>query len=399
MSVPPVDDGGAGDDEPTLGGPPHPMDRVWRHPSELPSIAGRGSHRTARLRTIRLRSVLTPLGAGAVGALLTVAVLAAAGAFDQKTVGGVATGSTVASRTNDAISAVAARVGPAIVAVRVLGKSGSRTGSGVCIRHAGQVLTSARLIAGATRIELVTSDGSVRLAHVMGIDPASDLALLSANGDLEAADLAAPGSLKVGDSVYAVGADTTGTPWVSTGIVSSLDTRVASGGTTMTGLIQSNAFTEPAVAGGALVDATGRVAGIVMTPAAGQLATIVPIALASRVADDLRAVGYVNHGWLGLAGKPVDHGELVVTAIAKGGPAARAGIEVGDVVINADSQPVATMGDLMAVARGHWPGDSIEVELTRNRTDWTASVRIGAMPRSPTPLTPAVATATPTTIS
>jgi putative serine protease PepD len=399
MSEPPVDDGATGDDEPTLGGPPHPMDRIWRHPSELPSITGGSSHRAARIPTIRLRSVLTPLGAGAVGALLTVAVLAAAGAFDQKTVGGVATPSTVASPTNDAISAVAKRVGPAIVAVRVLGKSGSRTGSGVCIRHAGQVLTSARLIAGATRIELVTSDGSVRLAHVMGTDPASDLALLSANSDLEAADLAAPGSLKVGDPVYAVGADSTGTAWVSTGIVSSLDTRVASGSTTMTGLIQSNAFTEPAVAGGALIDASGRVAGIVMTPASGQLTTIVPIALASRVADDLRASGYVDHGWLGLAAKPVDHGELVVTAVANGGPSARAGIEVGDVVLNADSQPVATMADLMAVARGHWPGDSIDVDLNRKGTDWTASVRLAAMPRRTTPATPVAATATPTTIS
>jgi S1-C subfamily serine protease len=136
-----------------------------------------------------------------------------------------------------------------------------------------------------------------------------------------------------------------------------------------------------------------------MTPASGQLTTIVPIALASRVADDLRAGGYVDHGWLGLAGRPVDHGELVVTAIAKGGPSARAGIEVGDIVINADSQPIATMADLMAVARGHWPGDSIDVELTRNRTDWTVSVRLAAMPRSATPATPAAATATPTTIS
>ena len=281
--------------------------------------------------------------------------------------------------------------------MRVLGKSGSRTGSGVCIRHAGQVLTSARLVAGATRIELVTSDGTVRIAHVIGTDPASDLALLSINGDLEAADLAAPGSLKVGDSVYAVGADSTGTPWVSNGIVSSLDTRVASGSTTMTGLIQSNALTEPAVAGGALLDSSGRVAGIVMTPVNGQLTTIVPILLASRVADDLRANGYVDHGWLGLAGKATGHGQLVVTAIAANGPSARAGIEVGDVVVNADSQPIATMADLMAAARGHWPGDRIDVELTRKRTDWTVSVRLADMPRTATTSTVAPAAATPTT--
>jgi putative serine protease PepD len=397
MSVPPIDDGGAGDDEPTLGGPPHPMDRIWRHPSELPSIDDGPGRPRARTSQVRLRSVLAPIGAGAIGALLTVAVLAAAGVFDQKTVGTAESRTTAAGHTSDAISAVAAHAAPAIVAVRVLGKSGSRSGSGVCIRHAGQVLTSARLIAGATRIEVVTSDGTVRIAHVMGTDPASDLALLSVNGDLEAADLAAPGSLKVGDAVYAVGADSTGTPWVSTGIVSSLDTRVASGGTTMIGLIQSNALTEPTVAGGALLDSSGQVAGIVMTPVDGDLTTIVPILLASRVADDLRANGYVDHGWLGLGGKATGHGQLVVTAIAASGPAARAGIEVGDVVVNADSLSIATMADLMAVARGHWPGDLIDLELTRDRTDWTVSVRLADMPRPTSTSTVAFATTTPTT--
>jgi S1-C subfamily serine protease len=400
MSEPPIDDGGTGDDEPTLGGPPHPMDRIWRHPSELPSIADQPARARTRLSPVRLRSILAPLGAGAVGALLTVAALSAAGAFDQHPVTGAENRPTAAGHTSDAISTVAARVAPAIVAVRVLGKSGSRTGSGVCIRHAGQVLTSARLIAGATRIELVQSDGTVRTAHVMGTDPASDLALLSTDGDLEAADLAAPGSLKVGDSVYAVGADSTGTPWVSAGIVSSLDTRVADGSTTMTGLIQSNAFTEPAVAGGALLDSSGRVAGIVMTPLKGQLTTIVPIRLASRVADDLRANGYVDHGWLGLSGKVSRQGQLVVTAIARNGPSANAGIEVGDVIVNADSQPITTMADLMAAARGHWPGERIDLELTRDRSDWTVSVLLADMPPATTASTPStltLASATPTT--
>jgi S1-C subfamily serine protease len=400
MSVPPIDDGGAGDDEPTLGGPPHPMDRIWRHPSELPSVADRPAHGGARLSSVRLRSILAPLGAGAIGALLTVAALSAAGAFDQHPVTGAENQPTAAGHTSDAISTVAARVAPAIVAVRVLRASGSRTGSGVCIRHAGQVLTSARLIEGATRIELVQSDGTVRTAHVMGTDAASDLALLSTDGDLEAADLAAPGSLKVGDSVYAVGADSTGTPWVSAGIVSSLDTRVADGSTTMTGLIQSNAVTEPAIAGGALLDSSGRVAGIVMTPLDGQLTTIVPIRLASRVADDLRADGSVDHGWLGLAGKISKRGQLVVTAIAPNGPSAHAGIEDGDVIVNADSQPITTMADLMAAARGHWPGERINLELTRDRSDWTVSVLLADMPpptTTSTPSTLSLASATPTT--
>jgi S1-C subfamily serine protease len=329
--------------------------------------------------------------------LLTVAVLAGAGVFDQRTVTTVNRQPSGSGGVTDAAGTVAQRVAPAIVAVRVVDPSGSRTGSGVCVRHAGQVLTSARLVAGARRIEVVMADGTVRAARVLGRDPASDLALLATDGNLDAADLAAPGSLTVGEPVYAVGADAAGKAWLSEGIVASLDTRVASDGTTMTGLIESTALTEPAVAGGALVDESGRVVGIVMMPVAGAPTTIaVPILLASQVADGLRANGYVEHGWLGLAGKVTSGGQLIVTALTAGGPSARAGIKVGDIVVSADAQPIATMGDLMAAARGHWPGEHVSLELARDRADWTVSVPLGTMPETTTTAPEADAT-TPTT--
>ena len=181
----------------------------------------------------------------------------------------------------------------------------------------------------------------------------SDLALLSIDGALDAADLAGTGSLRVGEPVYAVGADTSGSPWVSEGIVSSLAGKVATNATTMTGLIETNALTEPAVAGGALLDAKGRVAGILMTPVDGHPATVaVPIRFASRVADALRADGHVDHGWLGLAGTVSAGGRLVITALADGGPSQKAGLRVRDVVVSADSQPIATINDLMAGRAG-----------------------------------------------
>ena len=73
----------------------------------------------------------------------------------------------------------------------------------------------------------MTSDGKVHTARMIGRDPESDLALLAIDGDLEAADLAAPGSLRLGEAVYTVGAVSSGAPWVSEGIVSSLAGRVA----------------------------------------------------------------------------------------------------------------------------------------------------------------------------
>ncbi|MDQ1466345.1 MAG: putative serine protease PepD [Actinomycetota bacterium] len=372
------------------------MDRVWRHPSELPALSepatGPGTRNGSTAPT-GLRSILAPLGAGAIGALLTVAVLAAAGVFDQGGVTGVPNRATGTTRASDAIATITARIAPAIVAVRVVGKSGSRSGSGVCIRHAGQVLTSDRLVADARRIEVVTSDGTLRTARVIGNDPASDLALLTIDGQLEAADLATPRSLQIGDPVFAVGADS----WVSTGIVSSLDGVVANDGPTMSGLIETNAVTEPALAGGALLDSRGRVVGIIMTTVSGHPATIaVPILLASQIADRLRADGRVDHGWLGVAGK-VSSGQVFVTRLAPGGPSQRAGIRVGDIVVKVDSQPISTMDDLMAAARGHWPGDRIHIEVTRDRTDLTISVRLARMPRTSAPPPSATTTVTSAT--
>jgi putative serine protease PepD len=399
VSDPPIDEGGAADDEPdpSPGAPPHPMDRIWRHPSELPALPSESGARTGgRAAPNGLRSLLGPLGAGAIGALLTVAVLAGAGAFDRPGSTSAATPPTRPAVSPDAIRNAAKRVAPAIVAVRVVSKTGSRSGSGVCIRRVGQVLTSYRLIAGSTHLEVVTSDGTVRPASIIGRDPASDLALLEVKDGLEAADLAAPRSVAVGDAVYAVGADSTGAPWVSAGVVSSLDGRVASDGTTMSGLIESNVPAALAVAGGALLDRQGRVVGILMTPVKGRpTTTAAPIALASRIADGLRTAGYVDHGWLGVAGTETPRGQVRVTALAAGGPSDQAGIHKGDIVLNVDSQPISTMDDLMAAVRGHWPGERIYVELSRKGSDLTVIVRLSHMPRAPS--SPARTTASTTT--
>jgi putative serine protease PepD len=366
------------------------MDRIWWHPSELPAFDRPASGTARNAGPARVRSVLAPLGAGAIGALVTVAVLAAVGVFDQNGVTSVASRPTGGPRPANVVAAMAGRVAPAIVAVRVFAKSGSsRTGSGVCIRHAGQVLTSDRLVAGSKRIDVVTADGKVQTAKVIGHDAASDLALLAISGGVEAADLAEAGSVRLGDAVYAVGSDSSGAPWVSEGIVSSVKGLVAiKGSTTMGGLIESNALTEPATAGGALLDADGRVAGILMTPVKGHPAAMaVPITFASQVADALRADGRVDHGWLGLAGRVTSKGGFLITALAEGGPSEKAGIRRGDTIVNADSMAIATMGELMATARRHWPGERIRLQVKRGRDDLVISVRLARMPRIEAPTT------------
>ena len=401
MSLPPLDDGGAGDDEPEprVGPPPDPMDRIWRHPSELPRLRERppGVPVPARSGSPRLRGVLVPLGVGALGAILTVAVLAAAGAFDRHSVAGDA-GPSAPNGAIGTIASLATKVAPSIVAVRVSTAGGIRNGSGVCVRHAGQILTSERLVTGALRVDVVTADGVEHPARVIGRDVDSDLALVSIDNGLQAADLETAGALKLGDAVYAVGFSPSPSkaPWISAGTVSSLAGRVTDGpkGPTMAGLIETNALMENAVAGGALVDGTGRVAGILMTPVSGRDPTIaVPIAFASEVADALRTGGHVDHGWIGLNGHRAPNG-LVVTAVARGGPSEQAGIKVGDVITDADSQLIGSTSDLMATVRAHWPGERIPITLLRARDPLDVSVRLAQMPAG----APAAPGATTTTV-
>ena len=143
---------------------------------------------------------------------------------------------------------------------------------------------------------------------------------------------------------------------MSEGIVSSLAGKVASNATTMTGLIESNALTEPAVAGGALLDAEGRVAGILMTPverSSGDRRGADPIRQPRRRRAARRrprrprlarprGKASATGRWSSPLWPPADRRQ-------------KAGIEVGDIVVNADSQPIATMDDLMAAARGTGP--------------------------------------------
>ena len=191
------------------GGPPHPMDRVWRHPSELPALGEPGDRERrkgpaipAGVRPFAPRSARRR---GRSGALLTVGVLAAAGVLDQDR--GTIRGRTSRPARDRRPTAIAddrpsGRAGHRRRARRSARSGGARTGSGVCIRHAGQVLTSDRLVAGASRIEIVTSDGRrYRRARRHRPRPGErSRPARRSTATLEAADLAAAGITPVSAS-------------------------------------------------------------------------------------------------------------------------------------------------------------------------------------------------------
>jgi serine protease DegQ len=280
---------------------------------------------------------------------------------------------------DQAVATLAAQVAPSIVTVAASTPGGARRGSGVCVRHAGDILTSARLVRGASEVLVTTHDGMTHVAKVIGHDAATDLALLRIDTSVQAASISDE-AVQAGDSVLAVaGADDSDKePWIGDGIVSSIDSSVAeAGGPTMDGLIATNASPGRMGLGGALLDRQGQVAGILLAPVSNDASTYaVPIALAARIANELDEHGVAVHGWLGVNGTDV-YGEPVVTAMTANGPAAKGGMRVGDVLRAIDGTPVITMADVTAAVRWYQPNTKVVVKVERGKVLFNMAVVLG----------------------
>jgi putative serine protease PepD len=367
-------DEGPDDEQTPRGAPPDPLDRLWVHPTELPALAPgltSGSRQSTRRST---RWWLSPVFAGATGAVVTLAVLAIAGMIDDgSTSGSKATPDVATARTFTAQDA-ASRVGLSLIAITVRDATGTRRGSGVCVRHGGQVLTSARLLGNATTATVQTTSGQRFTARVLARDKTTDLALLTVESgyDLPAADLATRAALS-GTQVWIIGAPTPGTTalWMSGGMLSSTSSIAWNkNGPDTGGLLETDAIASDAAQGGALIDRSGAVVGIVLGHVGTSRTTFaVPIGTAVVVAEQLRANGKAAHGSAGLVGSDADDGPTVVKVDA-GGPASQAGIRPGDVVLSIDGLAVESMSDLLAIVRSHEPGDKLRFAVERGQRDF-----------------------------
>ncbi|HET9729962.1 MAG TPA: S1C family serine protease, partial [Acidimicrobiia bacterium] len=216
--------------------------------------------------------------------------------------------------------------------------------------------------------------------RVIGIDHVTDLALIAFDATMPAAELATE-SAPPRASVWIVGAPvrTRADPWISAGVVSSIDAigAIASGPTT-DGLLETDANNGENSTGGALVDDHGRVAGIVIGPVSGS-ATVyaVPIEMAAAIAQELHATGHAEHGSMAMQGVDGAKGPTIVR-LAANGPAAKAGVRTGDVVIAVGGHPVDTMMAVLARVRGRNPGSSVDLEVRRGTKDLRLHVQLAA---------------------
>ena len=308
---------------------------------------------------------------------------------------------TPANRPAGSVADIAKRVGPAVVEIVVTGATQSGTGSGVVIDSKGYILTNNHVVSVAAdggSIRVVFGDESIATASLVGRDPATDLAVIKVNhSPLTVASLGDSDKVAVGDPVIAIGSPLGLQGTVTTGIVSALDRAVHVSGESsdtdaVIDAIQTDAAINPGNSGGALVDASGAVIGIPSAIASlgsssgtqsGSigLGFAIPIDAARGIAEQLISTGKAVHATLGLSTRSVTDGTrygAYILQVTPGGAAAKAGLQVADVIKLLDTTLVATTEDLSVAVSKHKPGDVVTLRFERGSTEQTVKVTLGS---------------------
>jgi putative serine protease PepD len=223
----------------------------------------------------------------------------AATRLDNEPVASAATRTpAVAAAQTGSLADVVAAFSPSVVSINVATRGGSGTGSGVIIDADGTILTNAHVVAQASRIQVLLSDGRTVEARLIGADTEADVALIQVQnaGTLTAASLATDTKVRVGDTVLAFGSPLGLDGSVTAGIVSSANREVEGRSSSLSGMIQTDASINPGNSGGPLVNTAGQVVGINTAIATtsedgGSIGVgfAIPIDKAMQVANQLRS--------------------------------------------------------------------------------------------------------------
>ena len=315
---------------------------------------------------------------------------------------GDTTGSAASTLSLTDVSSI---VSPSVVAITTEVMTSSNTwfggqyvesgaGSGVIMSEDGYIITNNHVVSGASNVTVTLQDGSTHPATVVGADSQSDIAVVKIDATgLTPAVMGDSDKLAVGETVLAVGnplGELSGT--VTNGIVSALNREVTVNNQKMT-LIQTNASISPGNSGGGLFNAEGDLIGIVnaksVSDNAEGLGFAIPVNTAIQVATDLIQNGYVS-------GRPV-MGVTVVTIsdaqtaaqygvssygvyvaeVTENGPAAQAGVQKGDRIVSVDDTLIESNNDLTDLISSHAVGDTLNVQLSRDRQLMNVQVTLG----------------------
>jgi S1-C subfamily serine protease len=285
------------------------------------------------------------------------------------------------------VKGILAKVEPSVVDIVASNRRASGEGTGIIISSDGYVLTNAHVVDGASKVSVALAGTSrARSATVVGADEAHDVALLKIDdaSGLPAAELGRSSDVKVGEDVVAIGnaLGLRGDPTVTRGIVSALNRTVEN----LTGMIQTDAAINPGNSGGPLVNSAGQVIGIntaVAADGAQNIGFAIPIDKAKSLSDRLKTgQGPAPVAFLGVSTTETDDGSggAQVVELVSGGPAQRAGIAVGDLIVTFDGKPVGSADSLSGLVQARQPGDTVQVVVERNGSTRTISLTLGTKP-------------------
>jgi S1-C subfamily serine protease len=277
------------------------------------------------------------------------------------------------------VTRVAAQVLPSVASLTVRTPRGLAGGSASVLSADGVLLTSAHVVAGATRAEAAFADGTEVDAAVVGRYPLSDLAVLRADGPVPpAVPLGDAAELRVGQLVVAVGNPLGLAGSVTAGIVSGLGRSLpTTAGRVVDEVIQTDAALNPGNSGGVLADAAGRMVGVNTAVAGIGVGLAVPVNATTRgIVETLLAHGRVRRAWVGIVGRQAPlppaladklgrRTGLHVADVVAGSPAAVAGLVPGDVVVAVDGAWVATTTQIQRLMVEGAIGRRMEITVWR----------------------------------
>ena len=269
-------------------------------------------------------------------------------------------------------------------------------GSGVIVSADGYILTNHHVIAAADKIQVALYDGRTLVAHVVGSDPDTDLAVLKIDASqLPAIEFASSSKASIGDVVLAIGDPFGVGQTVTMGIISALG-RSHLGINTFEDFIQTDAPINPGNSGGPLVNTSGELVGInsaIYSRSGGSqgIGFAIPSDLALEVMRQIIQHGGVVRGWIGVEVQNLPdriqqrwhmqaNGGALVAGVLRGGPADKASIQPGDVILKINSTPVTSSAEMLNDIASLAPGSKVTVQYWRAGKHDTAIITVARRP-------------------